>query len=108
MKYDLTIPVWGIILFVVPFIAGGIWVLIKMYFWQNQANKRMEVLENIIAHWDKRHEQLEKALDDNIRIVRAEFEVESKRINERLDRMIEKQVETQTLVKLLVDNKIKS
>lgn len=107
MSYDLKLPVWAAIMFLIPIIGGAAWAIIKMYFWQSQANKRMEVLENIIAHWDKRHEQLERALEENIKVVKAEFEIESKRINDRLDRVIEKQIETQTLVKLLVDNKIK-
>lgn len=89
MKYDLTIPVWGIILFFTPFIGAGVWVLVKMFFWQKNADKRIEEIETIVALWDSKHQKLEKET------------------NSKFDKMLEKQIEIQTMVKLLVDNKIK-
>lgn len=90
MSYDLTIPVWGIIAFAVPFCGAGLWVLVKMFFWQKSADKRIEEIETIIALWDSKHQKLERET------------------NEKFDKMLEKQIETQTMVRLLVDNKIKN
>ena len=106
MNYDLTIPVWGIILFIVPFIVAGLWVIVKMFFWQKSANERMNAFDVKMEHSDLKHDKLEKEFNENIVKVRTDFEKELEGVNNNIKIMLEKQIETQTLVKLLVEKRI--
>ena len=106
MKYDVVIPVWGIILFSIPFLGGGIWALIKMFFFNKSSKERMDLFENRLEHFDKKHDKIERDFKENIIKVRADFEKELEKVNYNMRIMLEKQIETQTLVRLLVDKRI--
>lgn len=108
MVYDVTIPVWGIVVFLTPIISGGVWVLIKMFFFNKSSKERMDLFENKLIHSDIRHDNFEKEFNNKIIQVRADFEKEFEKQDTRMEKILEKQIETQTLVKLLVDNKIKN
>lgn len=104
---DYTIPLYSIIIGCGSMCIGGIWFGIKFYF----KNKDMET---------KQHEQdaeiktLYKRLDD----VKDGFELKLKnhveetnenfdKINRKLDNQNTTMTEVKTMVKLLVENKIK-
>lgn len=106
MSYDLTIPVWGIILFAIPFIGGGIWILVRMFFAQKTLFELVNLADKRMDHADMRHDKLERDFNENIIKVRTEFEKELEKVNSNIAKMLEKQIETQTLVKLLVEKKI--
>jgi len=105
--YDVTVPVWGVIVFVTPIIGGAIWAIIKMFFFNKSSKERMDLFEDRLIHTDLRHDNFEKDFNDKILRVRNEFEKEIEKQDGRMEKILEKQIETQTLVRLLVDNKVK-
>jgi TPP-dependent indolepyruvate ferredoxin oxidoreductase alpha subunit len=107
MTYDVAIPVWGIVLFSIPFLGAGLWVLIKMFFFNKSSQERMDLFENRLEHYDVRHDNFEKDFNEKILKVRGDFEKELENQHTKMEKILEKQIETQTLVKLLVDNKVK-
>lgn len=100
MSYDTTVPVWSIIAFTVPMAGMCVWTIIKMIFWQKEADRRFE------KH-DGSFKELEKETEDAIKQIKQEFENQLSDVKETLKKTLEKATETQILVKLLVDNKIK-
>lgn len=108
MTYDVSIPVWGIILFLAPIVGGGIWVLIKMFFFNKSSQERMDLFENRLIHTDLKHDNFEKDFNEKILKLRSDFEREFEKVDTSISKILEKQIETQTLVKLLVENRIKN
>lgn len=93
-------------MFLAPIIGGGIWVLVKMFFFNKSSKERMDLFENRMDHFDIKHDKIEKDFNENLIKVRADFEKELERVNANIRIMLEKQIETQTLVRLLVDKRI--
>jgi cell division protein FtsB len=95
MNVNYTIPLWSILTFIIPVI----WGLIRMYF--NQIQMKKDIVKQ---------EEDNIALRDNIMGIKKEIEDKLDRHKQATDAKLEAinsiSIETRTLVKLLVDNKI--
>jgi hypothetical protein len=105
---EITVPIWGLIVLLAPFVATGIWALINMFFFNKASKERMDSFEKKMKAMDIRHDKSDADFNEKLMHVRADFEKEIEKMDNNLAKILEKQVETQTLVKLLVDNKIKT
>lgn len=74
MKIDLTIPLWGIIVFCVPFLMAFIWLIIRLYF-QSMEHKtyRKENDKRFTSFSDENDKELE-SLHGRINKIRDETE----------------------------------
>ncbi len=89
MEVNYGIPIWGVIIVLIP-IA---WGMIKMFFKQNNHSEELK------AHKDD-IKSIKKDLEDKIDRHKIANDASLKEINNIV-------VETKTLVKLLVDDKLK-
>lgn len=120
---DYKIPLWGIISTLVLLVAPMAWSIITMFFGLKSNTKELVLLKK--SH-DEQIKDLEKSHDDQIKGIKDEIYHQEraissfkKDIEEKLDKhkhatdqklssINDITVETRTLVKLLVDNKLKT
>jgi len=110
LTIDYTIPLWGIIVFLISTLGPTIWGLITMYFLGKENRKEINSLKT--------------SYDDSIKALKQELYFQETAINAfkkdiedkldkhkiatdvRLSNINDGIIETKTLVKLLVENRI--
>lgn len=97
MTFDTTIPVWGILAIIIPLLLGAIGALIRMWFKQ----------ENHSAQLNQLHEDQEEIRDLVIEKNEKTFS-EIKKLESTIALQKESLIEIKTLLRLLIENKIKS
>lgn len=105
---EITVPIWGLIVMLAPLFGTGIWALINMFFFNKASKERMDDFDKKLKAVEARHDKSDNDFNEKIMSVRADFEKEIEKMDDNISKILEKQIETQTLVKLLVENKIKA
>lgn len=97
MTFDTTIPVWGILAIIIPLLLGAIGALIRMWFKQENHSTQLTQL----------HEDQEEIRDLVIEKNEKTFS-EIKKLESTIALQKESLIEIKTLLRLLIENKIKS
>ena len=111
MFMNITIPMWSIIIAIIVYLTPIIWAVITMYFTQDKTKiiltaitLQIENQQKLISFFDTKfelkHDTLEK--DINYKIDKVKDTVQNK-----ISEMNNNIIKTQTLVELLVSDKIK-
>lgn len=99
MDINYSFPLWTIILTLVLFIVPIIWGLIRMYF--NQIQMKEDILRQ-----DKEITSVKDGMITIKKDIEYKLDRHKQATDEKLSKINDITVETHTLVKLLVDNKI--
>lgn len=100
MDINYTIPLWGIITIVGTSIITISWSLINTYFISKANKKSIEKIEKEMYYQ-------EKAINSFKKDIEQKLDEHKKATDTKLSDISHIVIETKTLVKLLVDNKIK-
>lgn len=111
MQFDTTIPLWGAFTGGLAFAGATTWVIIKFFFKVQTMDSKVNTIELEQQVLTKQLEQRLQAakekhqadLDSHKKETDREFE----RVNKKLDTQNSTLIRVETMVKLLVDNKIK-
>lgn len=107
MKIDLTIPLWGIITFLVPLMIAFIWLIIKLYFQsledKNYRKEHDKEFESFLGENDKALEALHMRLDK----IKDETEFKFSGLNSTLIKQGQLLSKIDGKVDLLIQGKIK-
>ncbi len=107
----IALPVWSIILGIIIYLTPIAWALITMYFTQKETKSILDAITLQVENQDKlirfiddkfenKHDDLEIQLNTKIEKVRDTIEMKLNEMNTNV-------IKTQTLVELLVMDKIK-
>ena len=111
MNVNYTLPFWTIVIFIVPAIIGIIWTLIKMFFHQKDTYTRIKIMESLQSAQEKSLLNLEKDHQDKVDTLKKDLESKLDRqkiaTDGKLTEINNIMIETRTMVKLLVEDKIK-
>lgn len=108
---SIAVPIWGIILGIVVYLTPIAWALITMYFSQKETKTILNAINLQIENQDKlikfvddkfenKHDELEIQFNNKIEKVKDTLELKLNEMNTNV-------IKTQTLVELLVMDKIK-
>lgn len=97
---DYKIPLWGIISTFIIIVVPVVWALINNHFSLKANTKEIAKIENEMYYQEKAINSLRKDLEQKL-------DDHKKATDEKLSSINATAIETKTLVKLLVDNKLK-
>lgn len=108
---SIGIPVWGIIIGIIVYLTPIVWAVITMFFAQKetkailaaimlQVDNQEKLIKFLDSKFEDKHNTLENQLNNKIEKVRDTIEL-------RLSEMNINVIKVQTLVELLVMDKIK-
>lgn len=96
MTFDTTIPVWGILAIIIPLLLGAIGALIRMWFKQQDHSVQLSTLH------DDQENIRELVIEKNEKTYS-----EIKKLETAFSLQKESLIEIKTLLKLILDNKIR-
>lgn len=111
MQFDTTIPLWGVVTGSLAFGGTITWAMIKLFFKsQSMGTKVNEIdLEQkfLVKQIEDRLSAAREKSQAALEVHKKETDKEFARINDKLNAQNTVLIEVKTMVKLLVDNKIK-
>ena len=111
MEVNYVVPLWSIIITLVPFLIGGIWALITMFFNAKATYRRVVALETMQKTYEITIVNLEKDHQDKTDTLKKDLEAKLDRhktaTDSKLSEMNNILVEIRTMVNLLMSDKIK-
>lgn len=100
MRIDYTIPLWGVVSFIVPLFVSLIWIIIKMWFKLNSHQSRIVELESTI---EKQTISIKQDVLRNEEYIKKEVSM----LNDNIRTLSNNVIKLTTLTELLVGDKIK-
>lgn len=111
MQFDTTIPLWGAFTGGIAFAGTITWAMIKFFF-------KVQTMDVKVNSIDLEQKVLAKQLEDRLQAAKEKYQAELEshkketdrefeRVNKKLDSQNTTLIRVETMVKLLVDNKIK-
>lgn len=111
MQFDTTIPLWGAITGTLAFAGTITWAMIKLFFKSQSMNNKVNELDLeqkfLVKQIEDRLLAAREKAQTALEVHKKETDKEFARINDKLNAQNTVLIRVETMVKLLVDNKIK-